>query len=299
MGAKARKHLRGLPRVAGQRREWDRCTELLGLFAMTGHIVPLAATKSEKKDTRPRPQSILLVGAPGSGKTELLMRYHNRNNKGLIFRSDLTVRGLWRLLTLAQKGRVTHVITPEFNKLFQRKVATAMNCIGTLTEAMEEGVFEGDVGPMQWSFEGARLGLIGGMTGHTLRKRRGLLYESGFLDRCSVLPWALPDSERKDILNRITHGDRSDLEAIHLPIPEEAIVIDLPTKVGEWLKGYVWEQWPDESLRLLVRFRMLTMSAAALAGRDVCKSEDVDKAVVQFSDYWTRCILTPAAEDQD
>lgn len=273
-----------------KRREWDRGTEMLGLFVLTAHLVPV-----NDQISRPRPQSILLVGPPGSGKTELILRF--RNIKGIVFRSDLTVRGLWRLLKGAEKHRIHQVILPEFNKVFQRKIATAVNCVGTLTEAMEEGVWESDVGPMQWSFNGARLGVLGGMTGRTLRKRRGLLYETGFLDRCAVLPWTLEDKEKKDILHRMTVGDRSDLSTIHIDLPEEPIPVDLPPKIGQHLEDFVWEHWPDESLRMLTRFRQLTMAAAMRDHRDVCKDDDIEAGVVQFSDYWGRLILTPGAEE--
>lgn len=263
----------------------------MGLFILTGHLIP-----KELGDARPQPQSILLVGPPGLGKSQLLMRY--QSTRGVVFRSDLTVRGLWRLLKLAEKRRITHVTMPEFNKVFQRKVATAMNCVGTLGEAMEEGVWDADVGPMQWSFNGARMGLIAGMTGRTLRRRRGLLYESGFLDRAAVIPWTLPDDQKRELLRRITDGDRTDLVKIRLPLPDKAVTVHLPSKVGLSLEKYVWERWPDESLRMLIRFRLLTMAAAMRGGRDVCRPDDVEEAVVHFADYWDKQIVTPAGDDE-
>jgi hypothetical protein len=269
-----------------KRREWDRATELLSLFVWTGVVKP--------KNSEVKPQSIVLVGPPGSGKTELLLRF--RNVPGLTYRSDLTVRGLWRLLVLAKKGRVRHVVFPEFQKIFQRKLATAENTIGTLTEAMEEGVLEADVGPVTLKFDGARLGILGGMTGRTLARRRGLLYEIGFLDRCIILPWELPDSQKRELLHRVTVGDRSDLEPVNFRLPTEPVTVEIPPKVGKVLEDYVWQHWPDESLRMQTRFRLLTMASAAWSGRDVAKPEDVERGVEQFADYWDRVILTPGGD---
>lgn len=244
----------------------------------------------ERPDARPRPASIVLVGPPGSGKTELLLRF--QGNRPMQFRSDLTVRGLWKALTQAEKGRITHIVMTEFNKLFQRKLATAVNCLGTFVEAMDEGVFESEVGPMHWSFKGARLGLIGGMTGTSLKKRRGMLYEMGFLDRCAMLPWELPDDQRRDILDRITHGNRDDMARVMLPHPDRPTIVQLPPPVGERIAAYTWKGWPDESLRMITRFRALAMAAALLDGRDVVKEMDLERSIFQFDDYWQRLVLT-------
>lgn len=274
-------------------REWDRGTELLTLFAMTGWGI--LTVGRENSEARPRPQSIVLVGPPGSGKTEMLMRF--RGNRPMEFRSDLTVRGLWRILLYADKGRVTHVVLPEFNKTFQRKLSTAMNCMGTLTEAMDEGVWDAEVGPQRWAFNGARVGILGGMTGRTLNKRRAMLYEMGFLDRCAMLPWALPDEQRRDILRRIAHGDKADVARVVLPIPGKPVHVKMPVAVGDALAKYTWDQWPDEALRMMNRFRALVMAAAMLDGRESCRPVDIERAVFQFRDYWDRLVLSESVED--
>ena len=220
MGSKPRRRL--LPKTENnQGREWDRGTELLTLFAMTAHGILHVGT--EPGDARPRPQSLILVGPPGIGKTEMLLRF--RGNSTLAFRSDMTVRGLWKLLQYAEKGRVSHVVMTEFQKTFQRKLSTAVNCIGTLAEAMDEGVFEADVGAMHWSFNGARIAVLAGMTGRGLKRRQGMLFEMGFLDRCAMLPWELPDDQRRDVMYRISHGDRRDLARVVLPVPEKPIAV--------------------------------------------------------------------------
>lgn len=287
MGAK-RKRGRMLHRRHVVGREWDRATELLALFSMTGWG-RLRVGRGDA-DAKPRPQSLVLVGPPGKGKTQLLERF--RGNRHLAYRSDLTVRQLWSILSLAQKGRVTHVAMPEFQKIFQRKASTAENCVGTLTEAMDEGVTEVSVGPQHHSFDGARLGLLAGMTGRSLRRRQGMLYEMGFLDRCAMLPWNPPDAQIEDVLNRIARGDSSDIQRVVLPVPPQPIVVEQPPKLGQELKSYVWQHWPDTALRIFQRFRYLVMAAALLDGRDVCRSADVDRAVHQFRDYWDRLLLS-------
>lgn len=263
------------------------------LFAMTAWGI--IRVGREVPDARPRPQSIVLVGPPGSMKTELLMRFWN--NPTLAFRSDLTVRGLWGVLLRADKGRSTHVVLTEFNKIFQRKLSTAMGCVGTLTEAMDEGVYEAEVGPMKWSFKGARLGVLGAMTGRTMKRRREMLYEMGFLDRCAMLPWDPPDEQKHDVMDRIARGDKRDLAKVVLPSPAKAVRVHMPVRIGLALKDYTWKRWPDSALRLFLRFRALAMAAALLDSRDVVKPVDVERGIFQFEDYWQRLVLSETAED--
>lgn len=270
---------------------------MLTLFAMTAWGT--LKVGREPTDARPKPASIILVGPPGSMKTELLMRFYGHHNPTLPLRSDVTVRGLWSLLLRADKGRATHVLLPEFNKVFQRKLSTAMLCLGTFTEAMDEGVFDSEVGPMKWSFKGARLGILGAMTGRTMRRRREILYEMGFLDRAAMLPWDPPDEQRREVMDRIARGDKRDLEKVILPVPNNGrpVIAYMPVKLGLTLKDYTWKRWPDQALRLFQRFRYLVMAAALLDGRESCRPLDIERAVMQFQDYWQRLVLSEAGED--
>lgn len=280
-------------------REWDRGTELLTLFAMTAWGI--IRVKKETPDHRPKPASIVLVGPPGKMKTELLMRFYGERhgiNPTIKLRSDLTVRGLWGLLERAEKGRCTHVLLPEFNRVFQRKLSTVTGCIGTMTEAMDEGVHESDVGPMKLTFNEARLGIIGAMTASTLRKRRELLAESGFIDRSLLLPWDPPDEQIKEVMDRIARGDKSDLNKVVLPHFAKPVNVWMPEAIGMRLSDYTFKRWPDEALRLFLRFRALAMAAALLDGRESVRPMDMDRGVFQFEDYWQRMMMTSGSGPQ-
>lgn len=270
------------------RREWERGTQLVGLFVATGSFWEHRATAADEgKTPRVKPANILLVSEPGRGKTELLDRF--RLNTCIEYRSDLTVRGLWRLLSHSSAGICSHIGATEFQKFFQRKQATADNLMGLLVQAMEEGVDKLDIGSRQIRMSPpARIGLIGAITHGTLDKKQEYLKEMGFLSRTAVIPWELPMGEMVDIMTRISDGE-IDLRPVKLNLPEKHIGVELPAKVSRLLEPYVKEHWKAEMLRVFVRFRQLVMAAAVLEGRDVAEPKDVD-LLREFHEYWKRMV---------
>lgn len=257
------------------RREWDRGTDLIRMFAATGFLANV------------RPASLILISEPGQGKTELLDRF--RVNPFLAYNSDLTVKQLYPLLRDAARGKVTHIVATEFQKYFQRKASVAENCIGTLVQAMEEGIDVVAVGPDRVHMRGARIGLIGAMTHGTLKKKRELLNEMGFLSRAAVFEWELPQEEERLILDNITRDDLRDLEPVRLSMPDTRVKVDLPERIGGVIRDYVLELRTPTAMRQLNRMRSLAMATALLAGRDVVSAADVEQ-LRGFDDYWRKMI---------
>jgi len=253
-------------------REWHRATELIKLFVATGCVANV------------RPQSLLFNSEPGSGKTELLERF--MGNEQLSFASDLTSRGIHMILRKAQRGAVTHIVATEFQKFLMRKASTAENMLGTLTQALEEGVRETYIGNKLDDFGGARIGLIGAITGETLSKRRDILREVGFVSRVAIFKWGMPDEELRVVMNKISHGDETDLESVAVPMPMKPIHVELSPKLSASLQDYVWKSFREHTLlRLFNRFRALSMASAILNGRDIVKAEDVE-FVGSYHPYW-------------
>lgn len=255
-------------------REWDRATELVKMFAVTGFI---------KGD---HPHSMLLISEPGSGKTELLERF--AKNPWLEYASDLTTRGLYPLLKMARQGATTHVVATEFQKFFLRKSATAESTLGTLCQAMEEGVSNVLVGDKPINFDGATIGLIGAITHDTVAKWRAPLREYGFWSRCAAFNWDMPLTEMRAVMRSISIGDKSDLEPIALRVPDAPIEVEFPVLLSEQFEEFVFKKFKEYTvLRVFMRFRALAKACALLDGRDVVKACDVEK-VVAFDPYWTR-----------
>ena len=269
-------------------REWDRGTQFLSVFAVSGFI----AEQTPQGDvTSTRPASVVLVGTPGSGKTELIERF--RRCRWLSYHNDLTLRPLLTLLTKAHDGLLTHVAAPEFNKWFQRKGSVAENCVGMLSSAMEEGVTDYDVGPVHHHWPGgARLGIFGGMTPGTMERRRFMLAEMGFLTRASVIEWTLPRKERDEITRRMNLGILDDLDPIDLPRPEVGTraTIAWDEKIGELVLRYIRERWPSNDLRTFKRFKAAMLARAYLVGKTRV-SDDEWQWLQSYDDYWGRMIL--------
>jgi hypothetical protein len=256
-------------------REWDRGTELVRMFMATGMI----------KDVRP--QSLLLVSDPGMGKTELLDRF--RINRLASYHSDLTVRQFYPILKQAKNGMTTHIVAPEFQKMFQRKLSVAENLLGTLVLAMEDGVNQVSVGPMNVDFGGARVGLIGAITHGTIAKKKEYLGEMGFLSRAATFPWALPRTEQADILSRISNGDRSDMEPVRLELPTKPLAVAFDPVLSRQIEKYTLEREKGDMLRPFNRLRALTQAVALLDGRDRVMRRDVEW-ILAFAPYWERMI---------
>lgn len=267
------------------RREWDRGTELLSLFAMTGFI---ESQDMKGKWRRERPQSVILVGDPSSGKTELIERFNH--NTWLAYRSDITRRGLDPILEDASHDRVTHLVMTEFQTVFLRKMSVAGNCLSTLGQAMEEGLGVENVGGREHDYGGARLGLVAGITNGSLDERRRYLRDMGLLARAAVLLWAPPDAEIKAVMDRIDHGDRRDLEKILLHRPDRPIRVTLPPQEAGLLTKFAWDLLRGQGLRLQRRLHILSMTAAMMSGRQVVQREDVQR-ILLFQDYWRKAVV--------
>jgi hypothetical protein len=256
-------------------------TEVLHLCILTGCV----------RDARP--VSLLLISGPGTGKTELIERF--LPNAFLSYQSDITWRGLIPILKQAKRGRVSHLVCTEFQKVFMRKQSTADNMIGTLIQAMEEGVGNVSVHSLQ-QFDGARIGLLGAITHGTLDKKRLYLEEMGFLSRAFLVPWEPTEDEIRNVMDRIRHGDESDLEPVLVPMElregngKRLSVKDIPLTVGKAIEDFVWSRYKADGLRPLKRFRALAVASAMRRGESTVTLASWNH-VAQFTEFWDNVVM--------
>jgi hypothetical protein len=258
-------------------------TELVAWVLMSGRV------------KASRPLSLVFIGTPGGGKTELLMRFQRYRYAEM--RSDITVRPLEAILSEASYGRVTHLLLTEFNRIFQRASDTSDAVVGSLVQAMEEGVQYVERGPAETGtreryYRPARLGLVGAMTTRTLTRRVGDLEDSGFLSRAIVVPWAMRVSERKRILNAVAYGSRGDLRPVHLPECLDPMPVEVSKQVRAEVLAYVVKmgEWRKDQNRMVSRLLRLLQGAALYNGRCRVTREEV-RALWRLRDLFEMSVL--------
>lgn len=202
---------RGSQRKTAQT-EWDRLSELVGYYVLTGYIQNLDA------------QSVLLVGPPGSGKSSLVRRFAGAPRSKVVL--DITVDGFRKsLLPEAKRKGHRTIIMPEFYKPFQRQGSTVMNMVGMLTAAMSGELDAMLIGPEAMQYDGVQLGFIGAMTTQVYAEWSSTLAAAGILDRLAVLPITWSQAERIAIETKITREDRRDLRPMPWAFPKQLQVI--------------------------------------------------------------------------
>lgn len=257
--------------------------EFLRLVVATGFIVDRVDRDA------PAPVNCLLISPPGRGKTTAIERL--RGNPSLRFQSDMTWKGFLELLYEARDTQWTHVVFPEFQKVFQRRKEVWENALGLLAQAVEEGVHEINVGDESIDLGGVRLGMLGAMTTTTLRRRHHYFAEMGLLSRTLIVHWDPPLKYYDTARSRRADGDGRDAkQPITLVKPDRPALIKIGPKIGHAIDAFIYDDigYEPRDFRPSVMARQMVCAAAFL--RDpharAVKMEDVDYALYGYVDLW-------------
>lgn len=260
-------------------RRWNQLSRFLQLMAHTGFV------------SNGRPQSVVLVAEPGSGKTELLERLSNYflPNGHLAYYSDMTFRTVIDVLKLASRGQVTHVVLPEFQKIIARKKAVAESTLAIMLQMMEEGVHTVAYGPRTIDLKGARAGILAATTVTSLRKNPYLISDLAIDSRAFFIDATGTRDELLEIERRIAVGDVRSLRKLRLTLPDRKVHVDVPAKVGltmrEWVREMEKGLVRTYGTRTFTKF-MHTIKGVALAdGSDVVKPRHLDEFYT-FRNLW-------------
>jgi hypothetical protein len=236
------------------------------------------------------PQSLLVVGPPGSGKSALLERFAEPNdssfNPTARLMGNLSAWGLRSFLQLEAPRGVTHVIAPEMQTLFMRRADTWASVEGILLQAMAEGVGDYYNGPIPESYGKAKMGLIAAMTRDAYLRVRADFARSGLSSRFLVVRWNPTHQQILAALHRSAAGKSKDLAKFPLNLPRIRVNIDVPLRVRMLVLRYVEERFTNEMNRALGRFIALTQAAALRRGVRSATSSDW-KAVLEGERFWT------------
>lgn len=258
--------------------EWDMMTELVSLVLTTGAIQTCG------------PQSLLIVGEPGSGKTALVERFSDDDDPSFNGRSkligNLSQWGLRNFLKMEAVRGVSHIIAPEFQTLFMRRQDTWAAVEGLLLQAMAEGVGDYYNGPEAETYNKAKLGIVGCMTREAYMGIRNEFRKTGLSSRFLIVRWSRTKKQIEDAIRRKAHGDVSQLAKVNLHLPMEKKPIAIQPNVSEAIIRYCKETRSDEMNRAFDRFTALARAAAMRRGVKTATITDW-KTVLGLSRFWT------------
>lgn len=263
------------PPLPHDRKDWQALSALIGLVSVTGML------------EGQRPQSIMVVGAPASGKSVLLERYLARAgdlvNPHLQFTTSVTQMGIRQIL--AKQHRPTHLVVPEFQTLILRKSHVWDTLLGILLPAMEEGITDFWSGAEKVQFHGAKIGLIAAMTTAALQEHQEMLTKSGFLSRMLVVHLNRSPDDALRARKCANAGDHSELRKIHVSLPSRPVRVSLSRRLADRIDDYAAQLNPHELHRESNRFQALTRAVAYVQGSREAQGKHFDW-LLQWEELW-------------
>lgn len=247
--------------------EWDLLTRFVGLFAST------ALVKGQQA------QSLLLVGSPGVGKSEMIERFIYMPNAISVM--DLTFDGMRKQLfpRMIREGRRV-ILYPELYKMFQRKDSTASNALGLLTQAMSGELRDMYIGNEQVNsgeLRSLQVAIIGGMPTPIWNQLSRMVLVTGLRDRMAVLPMAFSQEQTIAQELAISLGNGKMLLPVRWRWPEQPV--DVQYDGQRWHKHVLsladMIQVGGNRNRLIVMLVGLLRAAAMLNGRQVVTGDEL------------------------
>ena len=237
--------------------EWDAYTRFLGLFVASGYV------KNAK------PLSLLLVGEPGVGKSQLLERF---NRVPIVVQvMDLTSDGMKHKLfpAMVRDGKRI-ILYPDFAKMFQRNLSTAENALGLITQAMSGELHEMYVGNTEMiRFKGFCIGLLAAMPTQVYYNWRRTAVSTGIQDRFAVVPVSFSPEQKASIERSVAADDPTMTTHVPWTWPTGQLHVDFDKKLAPKILQLADEVQPaGERNRLIGRLKVMHLAAAILNGND-------------------------------
>lgn len=265
--------------------KWNQLTEFVKVIYATGQVHNC------------RPQSVILVATPGSGKTEFLDRF--RCNTWIDFYSDITFQKLIPVFRRVLRGYCTHICVTEFQKLIGRRKSVSDNTLLLMLQGMEEGVWKMAFGPQEYDLGGARLGVVAATTPRSIERHPYLITDMEIDSRAWFVDFQLPIEEIREIEHRIVEGDESSLQPIFIPHSPEPWNVVVPHAIGDnvrlWVEDMRTKNLPTYGPRTVKRLLFLLKGVAYLNKRKKATKADLDE-LYRFRHIWLEPIELPGIQ---
>jgi hypothetical protein len=231
----------------------------------------------------PKPNSLLIIAKPESGKTEVLKKFIA--NKNVAYLSDVTAFGIERdYFSKIESGEIRHIIIPDLLKPLSRKESTVRTFITSMNGLIEEGIASISTYATQRmtpkNEKHVKCGIITAITGEELRDQRHNWGRLGFLSRIIPFSYSYTMQTVKKVFDSILGLRYLKEHDIELRIPKEDRKVTLPRRYAQAILPSVTAIAQAEDaygFRLQKQFQALLQASALQRGRRTVTSRDVDR----------------------
>ena len=230
-----------------------------------------------------KPNSLLIIAKPESGKTEALKKF--TVNKNIAYLSDVTAFGIERdYLPKIEAGEIRHIIIPDLLKPLSRKESTVKTFITLMNALIEEGISSVSTYATRRSSEKhVKCGVITAITSEEFNDQRHNWRRIGFLSRIVPFSYSYGMETIRKVFDSILGLDYLDEGDIELKrIPKQDKEVKLPTKYAQAIlpsTTTIAKAQETYGFRLQKQFQALLQASALEKGRSKVNAADVDRVV--------------------
>jgi hypothetical protein len=217
------------------------------------------------------PVSMLLVGAVGTGKTQILKVLAKLPST--IFVNDVSGKVLVQEILPEMEKSKTHLLIADMLKVLGHNRAVVQNTVSTLNSATEEGVENVMFYGNEKKFDRpVRFGIAVSMTAEEFITHRIPWRKIGFLDRCILVTYQYSPKTINMIHDHIAHG----FPEREMPlIDHDPVKVEFDGNVADKVMGLVRGQAPfTTGFRFHKQLRALLQAHALYCGRSKVSMAD-------------------------
>ncbi len=232
----------------------------------------------------PKPNSLLIIARPESGKTEVLKKFVCEENKNIAYFSDVTAYGIERdYLAKIESREIRHIVIPDLLKPLSRKQSTVKTFITTINGLIEEGIATiSTYATQRVTKSHVKCGIVTAITTSELRDQRHSWGRIGFLSRIIPFSYSYGMETVRRVFDSILGLRYQNQRNIELHVPETDRKITLPRKYARAIlpsTTAIAQAQRTYGFRLQKQFQALLQASALEKGRTSVNSRDVERVL--------------------